>query len=255
MPRAWRGQASHAGGAVLVTRHPAAAPLPRGRWPRGVSPGSRARAARRGDDAVCPRATHATARARQGQGRAPGYHELRSSASPRDIVAASPRIRVSSQPRIPVTRNAVTDAALAEPRNREHPLDVRAPVRYPSKTVHVHAAVQVVMPGRTMSPADDSLGPAPSSSDWKGHLEIRLGDLPGRATGADGVPHRHRQGAGRSSRSTTTRSPAPRGALRDPFGRWWIRDLGSTNGTARQRRADQREGAEAGRSHREAIRN
>ncbi|WP_242515878.1 SpoIIE family protein phosphatase [Sorangium cellulosum] len=83
-----------------------------------------------------------------------------------------------------------------------------------------------------MSPADDSLGPAPSSSDWKGHLEIRLGDLPatrrplteshiviGRAPGVQLTLDHY----------TVSRRHAE--LFCDPFGRWWIRDLGSTNGT------------------------
>lgn len=83
-----------------------------------------------------------------------------------------------------------------------------------------------------MSPQDDSLVAVPSSSEWKGHLEIRLGDAPpvrrplaeshiviGRAPGVQLTLDHY----------TVSRRHAE--LFCDPFGRWWIRDLGSTNGT------------------------
>ena len=83
-----------------------------------------------------------------------------------------------------------------------------------------------------MPPLDDSLVPAPSSSEWKGYLEIRLGDAPpvrrplseshvviGRAPGVQLTLDHY----------TVSRRHAE--LFCDPFGRWWIRDLGSTNGT------------------------
>jgi len=83
-----------------------------------------------------------------------------------------------------------------------------------------------------MSPQDDILVPAPTSAEWKGHLEIRLGDAPsvrrplaeshiviGRAPGVQLTLDHY----------TVSRRHAE--LFCDPFGRWWIRDLGSTNGT------------------------
>lgn len=83
-----------------------------------------------------------------------------------------------------------------------------------------------------MAPLDDTLVPTPSSSEWKGYLEIRLGDAPaarrplaeshvviGRAPGVQLTLDHY----------TVSRRHAE--LFCDPFGRWWIRDLGSTNGT------------------------
>ena len=83
-----------------------------------------------------------------------------------------------------------------------------------------------------MSSLEDSLVGTPSSSDWKGYLEIRLADGPparrplteshiviGRAPGVQLTLDHY----------TVSRRHAE--LFCDPFGRWWIRDLGSTNGT------------------------
>ncbi len=91
----------------------------------------------------------------------------------------------------------------------------------------------MVGPGTNDVAAEASLGPAPSSSDWKGHLEIRLGDLPGtrrplteshivigRAPGVQLTLDHY----------TVSRRHAE--LFCDPFGRWWIpRSRQATNGT------------------------
>lgn len=83
-----------------------------------------------------------------------------------------------------------------------------------------------------MSRVDDSLVATPTSTEWKGYLEIRLADGPparrplseshiviGRAPGVQLTLDHY----------TVSRRHAE--LFCDPFGRWWIRDLGSTNGT------------------------
>ncbi len=87
--------------------------------------------------------------------------------------------------------------------------------------------------GSRVSTESDSAGtPVPSSSPWKGYLEIRLNGgsvsrrllseshvVIGRVPGVQLLLDHH----------TVSRRHAE--MFCDPFGRWWIRDLGSTNGT------------------------
>ncbi len=84
---------------------------------------------------------------------------------------------------------------------------------------------------RVLIDAEPAGTPSPSSSPWKGYLEIRLnGEL--LAARALRVSRRHRP---RPRRAAPPRPPhrlaPPRRDVLRPFGRWWIRDLGSTNGT------------------------
>lgn len=85
---------------------------------------------------------------------------------------------------------------------------------------------------RALLDAEPAGTPSPSSSPWKGYLEIRLNGgsfsrrvlseshvVIGRVPGVQLLLDHH----------TVSRRHAE--MFCDPFGRWWIRDLGSTNGT------------------------
>ncbi len=90
----------------------------------------------------------------------------------------------------------------------------------------------LVEEARVLIDAEPAGTPSPSSSPWKGYLEIRLNGgsfsrrvlseshvVIGRVPGVQLLLDHH----------TVSRRHAE--MFCDPFGRWWIRDLGSTNGT------------------------
>jgi sigma-B regulation protein RsbU (phosphoserine phosphatase) len=104
--------------------------------------------------------------------------------------------------------------------------------RLPGDSAPVVPVPVLVEETRVLIDAEPAGTPSPSSSPWKGYLEIRLNGgsfsrrvlseshvVIGRVPGVQLLLDHH----------TVSRRHAE--MFCDPFSRWWIRDLGSTNGT------------------------